>query len=226
MGAAGRSPRQAVAAASRVAAKRRLGQQDLALHARRGGGMQVGMVEAVVGEQKAPIAGQLLGAGLVRHQPAAGGEEGRRHVLLARRIIDDGAVIAGDRAHGLAEVEGERDRLVAAGQIDPADDAGERARHRRRRGGGRAGLTMASAAVAWRRSASPGDGRQLRAASSRRRARRGRRATCRRRREARPGRRGGRSHRNQSTWMNPVPSQSPWRILYSKIRLQTRGLSL
>ena len=95
------------------------------------------MGEAVIGEQEAPVAGELLGAGLVGLQPAAGGEEGRRHVLGAE-IVDDGAVIAGNRAHRLAKVEGERDGLVAGRQVDAADDAGQRPGDRRqRRGRGR-----------------------------------------------------------------------------------------
>ena len=94
--------------------------------------MQVGMVVAVIGEQEAPVGGELFGALPVGQQPAAGGEEGRRHVLGAQ-VVDDGAVIAGDRAHRLAEIEGERDGLLAGRQVDPADDAGQRPADRRQR---------------------------------------------------------------------------------------------
>src|SRR6185437_15420339 len=60
---------------------------------------------------------------LVRAHPLAAGEE-RRLDALAAQVVDDGAVVAGDLAQLLAQIEGEGDELSAGWQIDAAHGAG------------------------------------------------------------------------------------------------------
>ena len=88
------------------------------------------MGPAVIAEKEQRVAHQLDRPLAMGRKPQAAGKQGRRH-RLRPEVIDDRAVVAGNNAGRLAEVEGEGDRLVTGRDVDAADDAGERAGHRR-----------------------------------------------------------------------------------------------
>ena len=83
---------------------------------------QIAVRLGMVADLEQRIGHQLLGALLVRAHPLAAGEE-RRLDVLAAQIVDDGAVISGDLAGLLAQIEGQRDELAARRQRHAADSA-------------------------------------------------------------------------------------------------------
>jgi hypothetical protein len=89
------------------------------------------MLPAVIGDLEQGIGHQLLRPLAVREQPFAAGEEGRLDVIFAQ-VIDDAALIARDLVAGLAEVEGQRDELLAGRKLHAADDAARHLRDRRK----------------------------------------------------------------------------------------------
>ena len=88
------------------------------------------MAKPMAADLEIRIGHQLLGALLVGLHPFAAGEERGLDPLRAQKI-DDAPVIAGDIAVRLAEIESERDELLAGGKRDPSDRPTELRRHGR-----------------------------------------------------------------------------------------------
>ena len=74
----------------------------------------------MVADLEARVRHQLLGLVLMIAHPLAAREKGRPHALVAQ-AVDDAAVIAGHVVRLLAQVEGQRHRLVARRHLDPAN---------------------------------------------------------------------------------------------------------
>ena len=117
---AGRALRGAQAGAVRV--QRPLRPGDFGLHARRIEQPQVAVGLAVVGDFEQRIGHQLFGAGGVRAHPLAACKQ-RRFDALAAQIIEQIAVIAGNFAALLTQIERQSDQLFTRRQIDTADRA-------------------------------------------------------------------------------------------------------
>src|SRR5215468_9314129 len=95
---------------------------------------KVEMAQSMTADFEIGVGNQLLGALFVGLHPFAAGEERGLHALGAEKV-DDPPVIAGDVAVGLAEIEGERDELLAGRKLDAPNRAAQFLWHRR--GGGK-----------------------------------------------------------------------------------------
>ena len=83
---------------------------------------KVAMLPTVVGDFELCVGHQLLGTIAVRQCPLSTHEECRPDPVLAEEV-DDAALIASNLERLLAEIECERDELLARRQLDPAHGA-------------------------------------------------------------------------------------------------------
>ena len=93
---------------------------DLVVQARAIEQPKIAVRLGMIADLEQRIGHQLLGALLVRAHPLAAGEEGRLDALAAQRV-DDGAVVAGDLARLLAQIERQRYELAPRRQLHAAD---------------------------------------------------------------------------------------------------------